>query len=520
MPPLRQAMRLVEHPRPDFPLPQRLPERLAPQLLRRHVQQRYIPHRDPVQHVAPLQRRQQPVQRCRAAPRRRRPPRQLVHLILHQRLQRRQHHRQRTPPFHLRQRRKLETQRLSPARRHHRHQRFPRQRRLHHLALHTPPALVPPKILEPGEPAPQPFPPIELLPAPRASRIAARPVPQPVGDLPRLGITPPHPARQHRPTISRHRQPNQHIRQPHPPFAVFRNLQPPGRRRTPRPPRAFPRRRLDLRRGGRRPPEHQGIPLRHPSISPRAQPLQRPVQHGILLPQPRQHLHFPPQQVPRQHRIAQRIVLLPPRRLVVLLQRMIRVLRKTQRRQLQRIHHRQLPQPRHPGKLLRQHPQIMPPHIMPRNRRRPEQRRIQPFFQIAFRLRLLPRPRHPPIQRFHAQPGLRNHLPLQIRLQIQKQRPGNHARTVAPPFPYGQRKREIRSTPFQPNNKPLTEYPYRAVAWSITWRRSSDTARRWCGPARSARSACITWPTSCGRGATDIRLFLCKFISGSMKSAV
>ena len=390
MPPLRQAVRLVEHPGADLPLPQRLPERLAPQLLRRHVQQRYIAHRNPVQHIAALQRRQQPVQRRRAAARRRRPLPQLVHLILHQRLQRRQHHRQRPAPLHFRQRRKLETQRLPAARRHHRHQRFPGQRHLHHLALQTAPALVPPEILEPREPAPQPLPAVELLPAPCASRIAARTIPQPVGNLPRRGITPPHPARQHRPTVPRHRQPNQHICQPHPPLAVLRNLQLPRRRRTPRPPRALPHRRLDIRRGGRRPAEHQRISLRHPSSPPRAQPVQRPVQNGIVLPQLRQHLRFPPKQLLRQHRIAQRIILLPPRRLVVLLQRVIRILRKTQRRQLQRVHHRQLPQQRHPGKLLRQHPQIVTPHIVPRDRRRPEQRRIQPFLQPAFRLRLLP----------------------------------------------------------------------------------------------------------------------------------
>ena len=103
-------MGFVEHPGTDFALADGLEKRPAPQLLGRDVQQRNVAHCDAMQHVAPLQRRQQPVQRRGATQRRRHPLRELIHLVFHQRLQRRNHDGQGPATFHPRQRRKLETQ--------------------------------------------------------------------------------------------------------------------------------------------------------------------------------------------------------------------------------------------------------------------------------------------------------------------------------------------------------------------------------------------------------------------------
>ena len=427
MPPFGKAVGLVKHPRANLALRDRIEKRPASQLLRRNVEQRNIAHGDAMQHVASLQRRQQPIQ-CRRAPlNRRHTTRQLIHLIFHQGLQRRQNDRQHPPPLHPRQRRQLEAERFSSPRRQNRQQRFPSQRHLHDLPLQAVAVFIHPEIPEFREPAFQPRTGIELLSAPRTRWISARHIPQPGRHFPAFRKLLPHPARQYGPAIARHRKPRQYIRQRHPLLPGRRQLQPAGRRCAPIPSRTGPD-------GLDHHPFRRSCPSEHPRAAffqapsaGRAEPVQRAMKHRIPPAQFIQHLDLAAKQLSRQNRIAQRIVFLPSRRLVVLFQSVIRIPRKTQRRQLQRVHHRQLFQQGQIRKGLGQHRQVMPPNVVARNRLRAKQSIIQTAFQQTLRLRLLPQPRHAPIQRLDAKPRLGNAIPFPMGLQIQKQHPFRHA---------------------------------------------------------------------------------------------
>ena len=61
MPPLGQAVSLVQHPGPDLPLVQGAAERYAAQLLRRDQENAGVPQPHPVQRIGPLWHGQQPV---------------------------------------------------------------------------------------------------------------------------------------------------------------------------------------------------------------------------------------------------------------------------------------------------------------------------------------------------------------------------------------------------------------------------------------------------------------------------
>ena len=106
-------MGLVEHPAADLALGDGLAERAVAQLLGRDVEQRHVAHPDSAQHVAPLRRGEQAVQRRGEG--RARAPDQPVHLVLHQGLQRRDDDGQDAAAVIAHQGRQLEAQRLAAA---------------------------------------------------------------------------------------------------------------------------------------------------------------------------------------------------------------------------------------------------------------------------------------------------------------------------------------------------------------------------------------------------------------------
>ena len=120
--PLRDAVRLVEDPRRDLALAHRALERAVAQLFGRHVQEREAAEANTLEHVVALGHRQQAVQRRRQLPASDLPV-QVLHLVLHQRLQRGDHHGQRARPLVVHDRRELVAQRLAAAGRHDREQR-------------------------------------------------------------------------------------------------------------------------------------------------------------------------------------------------------------------------------------------------------------------------------------------------------------------------------------------------------------------------------------------------------------
>ena len=119
--PLGQAVRLVEHPRPHLAMLQCIGERDAAKLLRRNEDQPDVAEAEFVEHHAPLHRRQHAVQVARTGD----PARiEVVDLVLHQRLQRRNDHGQTAVAVVARQSRELKAQRLSTAGRQNREGRF------------------------------------------------------------------------------------------------------------------------------------------------------------------------------------------------------------------------------------------------------------------------------------------------------------------------------------------------------------------------------------------------------------
>ena len=107
--PTRQAVRLVQHPGADLTLVQHPPQGARAQLLRRDQQDAGVSQPDPLQGVAPLRHRQQPVDGHAAADAALLQP---GHLVRHQRDQGRYHDRQRTGLVVARQRGDLVAERL------------------------------------------------------------------------------------------------------------------------------------------------------------------------------------------------------------------------------------------------------------------------------------------------------------------------------------------------------------------------------------------------------------------------
>ena len=98
--PFRHAMRLVQHPEPDLTLRQNRADRVAAQLLGRDQKHRRLSHAHTVQRILPLGHREHSIDgdgRGNSC------PRHALHLIGHQRDQRRDHHGQRPGLVELRQ---------------------------------------------------------------------------------------------------------------------------------------------------------------------------------------------------------------------------------------------------------------------------------------------------------------------------------------------------------------------------------------------------------------------------------
>ena len=85
--PLREAVRLVEHPRADLPVFERLAERAIPELLRRDEDDGEGAAPEALEHLRALERREQAVDRADGA--RLRLSLERLDLVLHQRLERR-----------------------------------------------------------------------------------------------------------------------------------------------------------------------------------------------------------------------------------------------------------------------------------------------------------------------------------------------------------------------------------------------------------------------------------------------
>jgi len=113
-------MRLIEHPAANLAQGQHLFDRPAAQLLGRNVQNGDIPHAHALHDLPPFGRRQQTINR-----RGKGGPgifHQVVHLVFHQGLQRRNHHSQQTAAHMARQGRQLIAQGFSATRRQDRQQ--------------------------------------------------------------------------------------------------------------------------------------------------------------------------------------------------------------------------------------------------------------------------------------------------------------------------------------------------------------------------------------------------------------
>ena len=112
MPPLGQAMRFIEYPGADLPVHQGIGERDAAELLGCDEDQSEITQAKLVQHDSPFEWRQQAIEVAGTGDSSRL---EVIDLILHQRLKRRDHHREAAVSVVSRQRRQLEAQRLPTA---------------------------------------------------------------------------------------------------------------------------------------------------------------------------------------------------------------------------------------------------------------------------------------------------------------------------------------------------------------------------------------------------------------------
>ena len=211
MAPLRQAVRLVQHPGADLTLGQDAAHGDAAKLLRRDDEDAGVSQAHSVRSVGPLRHGQKPVDGDAGTDAPRLEPR---HLVGHEGDQRRNHYRQRACLVVAGQGRYLIAERLAGAGGQDCQHVLPRHRRLDDGLLHRLPGVVQRLRPEVGEPEPV----MELLagvvpfPAPAAGGIGAGGVAQPADQPPRIGELMPHPGRHDR-IAPGHRQPRQRIGQ-------------------------------------------------------------------------------------------------------------------------------------------------------------------------------------------------------------------------------------------------------------------------------------------------------------------
>ena len=321
LPPRGKTVRLVDDEPHHVAREQQLLDRLRPQHFRRDVQQRRRSVRHPPDRLRAAQRVEQAVDgdRFRDAPRR-----QVVHLVLHQRLQGRNDHRQAVhrPPLH--ERRQLEGERLAAARRENGQQRLAVHRRLHRPLLHGLAVEEAEGVV--AEDAPQPLVDVQLVAAVRAPFPAGRAA-QGLQDMLHARELVQHPRRRRGTPVARVDQ-RQRVGQ----FA----------RHGVREPRQV--------RVGADPPregffdEIRGIPTawRHPQEGEKPAELlegrQQRAENRLQLPRQRPEcIHLVEEKVPRLLRVVERIVQLLGLQLVVLQQPVVGPFREQEGRKIQRV---------------------------------------------------------------------------------------------------------------------------------------------------------------------------------------
>ena len=210
--PLRQTVRLVEDPGGDLAVTERLSEGRTAELLGGDEDQPQIAQPQLVEHGAALDGGQHPIEIARTGDAARN---QVVDLILHQRLQRRDHHRQRAGAIVAGQGRQLEAQRLAAARGEDRQRGLTAKSVLDDGPLQRASVWrrgLGAKAGDAGEVDGQQPVEIMLFAAPGALRIVTGPIAQGGDGLVGLGKGVPHPGRQHR-ASARHTEPRQRIGQ-------------------------------------------------------------------------------------------------------------------------------------------------------------------------------------------------------------------------------------------------------------------------------------------------------------------
>ena len=207
--PARQAMRLVQHPGPDFTLVENSVQGTGAQLLRRDEEDVRVPQPDPVQRVGSLGYRKKPVDSHAGT----NPVRfQTCHLIRHEHDQGRDDHRQRTGLVVTRECRDLVTERLARAREKNPKYVPPSHSIFDNGLLHGPAIIVRrfrTKVVE-AEPALQLLASIVSFQAPIASGVGTGGIPQPPHKLPGFGELVAYP-RWHDRVAAGHRKPCQRI---------------------------------------------------------------------------------------------------------------------------------------------------------------------------------------------------------------------------------------------------------------------------------------------------------------------
>ena len=392
--PLRQAVRLVEHPGADLAAFEEAAEARVAKLLGRDVQHGDVAELHALDQRTALGWRQVAVQR--AAELEADAPVQAIDLILHQRAQRRDHHRQRAAVAVTRERRHLIAQRLAAAGRQDAEQRAVPEpgsddRALQAAALGRGRLGAEVRKTEPAFELPAR---VVRVATPGAGRIAAGLVAQAAHGLRQRRKPVPQPGRQHRIAAGDH-QPGDEITEQRPqPRLHQQRLQ---RRRAPAPAGAGVDQALDQRAGiGRRPaaealPEPQESRRRQAvapgrRIGPRVAQQIGPVRPALCARRKGRDLFE--EHPAGQPGIGNRVVDAVAHQLVVLDQRVIRVFREGERRQIQRVEHRQAQQPGLRRLRAQQRPvvieQVVPEHE-PRTVREPGQLRqhgtdLQPAF--------------------------------------------------------------------------------------------------------------------------------------------
>ncbi len=204
--PLRQAVRLIEDPGTDLPIGDRFAKSVVSELLGRHQQHAHIAQLDLLQHVGPLGHGQQAVQCGRTLDVARE---QAVHLIFHQRLQRRDDHCEAAVAVIAIQRRQLIADRLAATGGKHGQHRLASHAGQDDVVLHAAAFRLVAKIVE-AKVALE-FPPgVVRRAAVGAAGVVARPIAQLGDQLPHRRELVADPRGEHRIT-TRHPQPCQHV---------------------------------------------------------------------------------------------------------------------------------------------------------------------------------------------------------------------------------------------------------------------------------------------------------------------